>query len=550
MESPFKDLLFTNAVPSDADCQRIRALLVGPQKEVAQIGDEIHRLETLLNELVVKRDRLNGFIDAHLALISPVRRLPEDVVAEIFAASLPSDRNAVMSETESPLLLCRVSQAWRALALSTPRLWASLHIPVPAGDMPQLTERVSSWLLRSGSLPLSLSAISAPHLYVGGEPLDTTQVVETLKHFSTRWQHLNLSLDSHDSFKPLADLTPRDVPILQSLVLKYGVWSGHPTGLPPDWRSNFGFTGAATIRSLAIRGMTIPSDLPARWDQLQHLSLGAYSRHFDPSSTITVGTALAILRQCPELVTCSLVVLDSPPGHTPDPPFCHMEKLKQLRVTNSQHVFPTLIAPNLQALEYRDLAPPQFSEHLEFMSVLNGTTLTRLALGVTLTQLMLAQILPLVPLLEELWVYQSCMYSSWLGGDANEGSTVETDLVHLLTPLAQSQSLEASESGLCPHLARITLLQFNQLSDQTLLDFICARNHIGYTHSGKLSRVRVHFVRAMQVDIVPALQDLISGGLQLSVTYAPPPKMTYSPSEMLPVHDADWASIATHWADS
>ncbi|KAJ7168744.1 hypothetical protein C8R46DRAFT_1092492 [Mycena filopes] len=533
MESPFKDLLFTNAVPSDADCQRIRALLVGPQKEVAQIGDEIHRLETLLNELVVKRDRLNGFIDAHLALISPFRRLPEDVVAEIFAASLPSDRNAVMSGTESPLLLCRISQAWRALALSTPRLWASLHIPVPAGDMPQLTERVSSWLLRSGSLPLSLSVISAPHLYVGGMHLDITQV-------------------------PLANLTPRDVPILQSLVLKNGVWSGPPTGLPPDWRSNFGFTGAATIRSLAIRGMTIPSDLPARWDQLQHLSLGAYSRHFDPSSTITVETALAILRQCPELVTCNLV-LDSPSGHTPDHPFCHMEKLKQLRVTNSQHVLHTLITPNLQALEYHEGLTP--SEHLGFMSLLShGTTLTRLALGVTLTQFMLAQILPLIPLLEELWITQSPMYPSWLGGDGNlnEGSTtVETDLVHLLAPMAQFQSLNASESGLCPHLTRITLLNFNHLLDQTLLDFIRARNHgIGHTNSEigvapvKLSRVRVHFMRAMQVDIVPALQDIIAGGLQLSVTYAPPPKMTYSPSEMLPVHDADWASIATHWTDS
>ncbi|KAJ6605967.1 hypothetical protein B0H10DRAFT_1749327, partial [Mycena sp. CBHHK59/15] len=126
MDSPFKDILHTNAVPSDADCQRIGALLVGPRKEAEELTQEIGRIQAMLNDLAQKRDRLANFIDAHLALVSGARRLPDDVVQEIFEATIPP-MHAVMRGTESPLLLCQICRPWRRIALSTPRLWASLH---------------------------------------------------------------------------------------------------------------------------------------------------------------------------------------------------------------------------------------------------------------------------------------------------------------------------------------------------------------------------------------------------------------------------------------
>ncbi|KAJ6578974.1 hypothetical protein B0H10DRAFT_1745005, partial [Mycena sp. CBHHK59/15] len=130
MDSPFKGILHTNAVPSQSDCWRIRALLVGPRKEAHELTQEIGRIQAMLDDLTQKRDHLVNLIDAHLALVSPVRRLPDDVVREIFAASLPSEY-AVMDGAESPLLLCQICRLWRHLALSTPRLWASLHVAAP-----------------------------------------------------------------------------------------------------------------------------------------------------------------------------------------------------------------------------------------------------------------------------------------------------------------------------------------------------------------------------------------------------------------------------------
>ncbi|KAJ6578951.1 hypothetical protein B0H10DRAFT_1963132 [Mycena sp. CBHHK59/15] len=117
MDSPFRDILHANAVPSDADCQHIHALLVGPRMEADELTQEIGRID----DLTQKRDHLVNFIDAHLVLVSPVRWLPNDDVREIFKALLPSEY-AIMDGTELPLLLCQICRLWRRLALSTPHL--------------------------------------------------------------------------------------------------------------------------------------------------------------------------------------------------------------------------------------------------------------------------------------------------------------------------------------------------------------------------------------------------------------------------------------------
>ncbi|KAJ7127696.1 hypothetical protein C8R44DRAFT_560102, partial [Mycena epipterygia] len=132
MHSPFTDILHTNAVPSDADCVDILKLLQRPRQEVADLTEEISRLQSLLDETTRKRDKLKQFIDAHLSLVSPARRLPDDIVRTIFTACLPSDRNPTITSDEAPLLLCQLCRAWRSIALTTPRIWARIHIVVPA----------------------------------------------------------------------------------------------------------------------------------------------------------------------------------------------------------------------------------------------------------------------------------------------------------------------------------------------------------------------------------------------------------------------------------
>ncbi|KAJ7170287.1 hypothetical protein C8R43DRAFT_864563, partial [Mycena crocata] len=101
---------------------------------------------------------LQAWIDAHLAFISQARRLPDDIIHSIFVACLPYTRNPVITPHEAPLLLCQVCSAWRTLALSTPLIWAAVHIVVPAQPKVQvLANTLTMWLGRSGACPLSIS---------------------------------------------------------------------------------------------------------------------------------------------------------------------------------------------------------------------------------------------------------------------------------------------------------------------------------------------------------------------------------------------------------
>lgn len=90
MHSPFASYLNTNFVPSDEEAQRIRA-------DLTSHLEELERIDERIRELSAQRDKIETYIDAHRALISYPRRLPVDIVREIFVACLPADRNAVMS---------------------------------------------------------------------------------------------------------------------------------------------------------------------------------------------------------------------------------------------------------------------------------------------------------------------------------------------------------------------------------------------------------------------------------------------------------------------
>ncbi|KAF8199990.1 hypothetical protein K438DRAFT_1516203, partial [Mycena galopus ATCC 62051] len=123
MSSPFASRLGTNYCPEDTELPQIKALLVEPCLRLKGIDDEIAIMQKALKMLIEKRDALADYVAAHKALLSPLRRLPLDIIEEIFVACLPAHRNCVMSAQDAPVILGRVCSSWRSISLSTPRLW-------------------------------------------------------------------------------------------------------------------------------------------------------------------------------------------------------------------------------------------------------------------------------------------------------------------------------------------------------------------------------------------------------------------------------------------
>ncbi|KAF9461697.1 hypothetical protein BDZ94DRAFT_797640 [Collybia nuda] len=292
--SLFTDKLYTNYTPSVGEAHQIKQLLVAPLDHLSSLDKDLARLQEIRNTLA--KD-----VNAYQALLSPIRKVPQELLGKIFIHCLPIGRNAVMSHKEAPILFGRVCSAWRRVSLSTPALWASLHIPVPGRSeethlLHLRRDAAAEWLARSGVLPLSVS-ISEP---MSGDLYKQKQTVIILKmliQFANRWRHIDFSPLTSRSL--LDGLRAKDVPMLQSITIQ------NQQGIKrtATWDS-LEFLHAPEIRAVAFSQM--PGDIltySLRWEQLTELRVQP-----NKSQPLSPHEGLLLLRRCPNLVNCWLEI--------------------------------------------------------------------------------------------------------------------------------------------------------------------------------------------------------------------------------------------------
>ncbi|KAJ7189153.1 hypothetical protein C8R46DRAFT_980547 [Mycena filopes] len=502
MESPFQAILYTNAVPTDADCTRILNLLVRQRQQVTALNQRIDETTRLLDELTRKRDELGEYIDAHLALTSPARKLPEDVVRAIFTACLPTSHNAVMSVHESPLLLCRICSAWRRVALSTPRLWASLHIVVPPAGTRRIepAQAVRSWISRSGAVPLSLSLTLAKAVY---DDRRIKTILGVLGSFSSRWKTVRFLILSYSDFATLSHLTADDVPLLES-------FSIDARATPPELHSPSPWVAFSLLTGSSLRRVSISSgyrfhDLNLSWGVLSDLSIARWP--------LSPTEFLAVLGKCRGLETCHVLVATGPPiSVLPPVTLSNLHHFSLVDATDTaSDLFTKLDFPDLRSLRYWGKSLPRE--------------------------------LPAFPSLRSLTLEMSAVSSKNIIEYLTRMSQVR-DLKLAFEPLRPPEEADdgwgfpdptflAQLNTASPSLQRLRLDRMYAASDDDLLTFILARTGGAIA---ALTHISVVFMREMERDIGTSLQPLLSQGLSLSVQYQPPslPLMVpYSPRDDL-----------------
>ena len=167
--SKFSDKVNTNYIPNTTERQEITEYVFTVKQELSELNARITEMRDALIKVIRTRDHLQTAVNQHQALISPLRRLPPELLQLIFVWCLPSHRNAVMHSSEAPVLLGRVCSEWRRISLATPQLWSSLHIVPPNVNLTNLTssiarfdrkrELIEMWLGRSGACPLNISFV-------------------------------------------------------------------------------------------------------------------------------------------------------------------------------------------------------------------------------------------------------------------------------------------------------------------------------------------------------------------------------------------------------
>ncbi|KAJ7696668.1 hypothetical protein B0H17DRAFT_389621, partial [Mycena rosella] len=146
--------------------------------------------------------------------LSPIRRIPPEILAEVFIfcrdSSLDAASYYISDPREAPMLLAHICSSWRLVCHGTPRLWQHVHLRSAASfRKPSFIYRI---LARSGSLPIHLNlATLEPRAHAVSTP-----VISIWDRCRTRVKSIRLNIDLTDVSR-LTSLNQETFPVLRSL---------------------------------------------------------------------------------------------------------------------------------------------------------------------------------------------------------------------------------------------------------------------------------------------------------------------------------------------
>lgn len=539
----FADASKTNFIPTDDEVVAIKHLIAEPLAQISKLDDEIAAAEEIVNVLRRKRLQLLDDVSVHRQLISPVRRVPPDVLREIFISCLPENRNPTMSAEEAPVILTRISCQWRDIALTTPRLWAALHIPVPnaspvfSGSYDcksgkrltpnEVTEirlsAVAEWISRSGTLPLDFSV----HEHDGYPPNELCKrFLQAILPYRTRWRSIAF-VGLTTSFIDIHVISPTDLPALETLSLNL-YRSETAQSHMPLWKDMPVFQ-APVIRKFSVTGVRLEiSQLPFEWSQLTELSIEG-----DMWSTIGVASVdevVLTLTKCPNLVKCGLHIgaqLNSPPRTDfPIISLLHLESLTIYDGLRTPNLYAALDAPKLRKLDYsasrrgRTTSPqtpaPEITTVLQLLkSVGNGLHELTITSGTFEGTNEVISCLVQCPLLTSLAIVSSHRVPPL--------SQYSDDLAAFVDRFLE-QFVRASNAGppICPKMEVFKCVRDVYFSDEALLDFILRKQDSTDGGVSPLKSVNVLFMRQPTINIPYILaKKNMAAGLELDLQYPP-----------------------------
>jgi hypothetical protein len=272
-----------------------------------------------ISKLQQTREELDAEIALHRSKLSPWHLLSDDIIGEIFECCLldyPGQR-APMSITVAPMVLTLVSHQWRAVALSTSSLWASVHFVLPSmliqgtqAEQQYLArlDALRAWLLRSGSVPIAISFTKlfmfrelSPRWAYDSEDKGNRAfraIFPVIYQFANRLRAVNLpSIEYRDNLRQARGLN-LEFPILEHLKDQY-------SGVAAYWPNSL---KAPHMRRLSVflsnlKDMANPWT-QCSWSQLTDLEIS------DPCSPQTL---LGILSLCPKLRLLSISCKEDDP---------------------------------------------------------------------------------------------------------------------------------------------------------------------------------------------------------------------------------------------
>ncbi|KAI5885895.1 uncharacterized protein SCHCODRAFT_02592432 [Schizophyllum commune H4-8] len=154
---PDKASLRTGCLPTTIGARLICDAIAEADDHIEEIGHELERLNESLKRLDTLKRSLEYSQDVRRALVAPVRRLPTEILAEIFKACC-GDAICIAIERCAPLELGSVCKVWRDTIVGMPTLWAGFFFSYDLhrcyAPPASLVTRLKTFLENSGDVPL------------------------------------------------------------------------------------------------------------------------------------------------------------------------------------------------------------------------------------------------------------------------------------------------------------------------------------------------------------------------------------------------------------
>ncbi|KAF7371186.1 ABC protein [Mycena sanguinolenta] len=214
-------LLSSNDPPYEScDVELVDSVVSETEKCLERIDDRIARLRSRLAQLEHQRLSLSKHLARNKSILSPLRRLPDEILVEIFSWTLPSivtmRRRGSFDVTQPPWILGHISSRWRAVALASPSLWSLVAVNYTGtvdDRLPMPRAMLETQLERALTLKI--------HFYASEKAAISPQqwMFEFLAAQSTRWEELSISLTA--DLLPLLNRLRGQLPVLSRLWLQW-----------------------------------------------------------------------------------------------------------------------------------------------------------------------------------------------------------------------------------------------------------------------------------------------------------------------------------------
>ncbi|ESK88365.1 hypothetical protein Moror_14798 [Moniliophthora roreri MCA 2997] len=266
---------------SPSDRSTVTQYLYRAEEEIRKCEYEMKKLVTKILSLENGRRGLQKSVDLYRSVLSPVQRMPTEMLSSIFAFCC--EKNELSSPRRLPVMsLSMVCARWRDIVLSTPWLWSKLDVDFePSYALPSRNKILSMaqitqlFMQRSQNAPLTWS-LDYYHI----API--LPVLRPLLQNSERWRSISLYVDESLIDEPAFTSISGRIPMLERLKLYTGDDIRH------GQLDMFAVAPALSMvdcTPMYLHNMALP------WSQIRNLTL-RYS--YTPES-------LFVLSQCPNL---------------------------------------------------------------------------------------------------------------------------------------------------------------------------------------------------------------------------------------------------------